>query len=96
VEVADVGQLLGRFGRLLIIGLSPEPISLGPNAAFGISSHSLLGHLGYDKSHLDQLMGFVASGRLDVSGSISDVVPLEDVVSGGSDWPRRTATQSGC
>jgi D-arabinose 1-dehydrogenase-like Zn-dependent alcohol dehydrogenase len=82
---------LGRFGRLVIIGLSNEPISLGPNAQFGVTSHSLLGHLGYDKSHLDQLIGFVASGRLDVSGSISDVMPLDDVVRG----VERLATKEG-
>ena len=73
---------LARFGRLVIIGLSNEPISLGPNVQFGVTSHSLLGHLGYDKSHLDQLIEFVANGRLDVSGSISDVIPLDDVVRG--------------
>jgi threonine dehydrogenase-like Zn-dependent dehydrogenase len=73
---------LGRFGRLVIIGLSAEPISLGPNVVFGASSHSLLGHLGYDKTHLDDLMDFVAGGRLDVAGSISDVMPLDDVVRG--------------
>ena len=66
-------------------------ISLGPNAQFGVTSHSLLGHLGYDKSHLDQLIGFVASGRLDVSGSISDVMPLDDVVRG----VERLATKEG-
>jgi threonine dehydrogenase-like Zn-dependent dehydrogenase len=82
---------LGRFGRLVIIGLSNEPISLGTNALFGVTSHSLLGHLGYDKSHLDQLIGFVASGRLDVSGSISDVMPLDDVVRG----VERLATKEG-
>jgi D-arabinose 1-dehydrogenase-like Zn-dependent alcohol dehydrogenase len=73
---------LGRFGRLLLVGLSGEPISLGASADFGVRSHSLLGHLGYDKSHLDQLVDFVAGGRLDVSGSISDVMPLDDVVRG--------------
>lgn len=82
---------LGRSGRLLIIGLSAEPISLGPNALFGVRSHSLLGHLGYDKSHLDELIGLVASGRLDVSGSISDVMPLDDVVRGVD----RLATKDG-
>jgi D-arabinose 1-dehydrogenase-like Zn-dependent alcohol dehydrogenase len=82
---------LGRYGRLVIIGLSNEPISLGPNAQFGVTSHSLLGHLGYDNSHLDQLIGFVASGRLDVSGSISDVMPLDDVVRG----VERLATKEG-
>jgi threonine dehydrogenase-like Zn-dependent dehydrogenase len=49
---------------------------------FGVTSHSLLGHLGYDTSHLDELMDFVSGGRLDVSGSISDVMPLDDVVRG--------------
>ena len=82
---------LGRFGRLVIIGLSNEPISLGPNAQFGVTSHSLLGHLGYDKSHLDELIAFVASGRLDVSGSISEVMPLDDVVRG----VERLATKQG-
>ena len=82
---------LGRRGRLVIIGLSAEPIALGINALFGVASHSLLGHLGYDKAHLDQLMGFVASGRLDVSGSISDVMPLEEVVRG----VERLATKDG-
>ena len=82
---------LARFGRLLIVGLSAEPISLGPSAGFGFGSHSLLGHLGYDKSHLDQLIGFVAAGRLDVSGSVSDVLALDDVVSGVN----RLATKDG-
>jgi threonine dehydrogenase-like Zn-dependent dehydrogenase len=82
---------LGRFGRLVIIGLSNEPISLGPNAQFGVTSHSLLGHLGYDNSHLDKLIDFVASGRLDVSGSISEVMPRDDVVRG----VERLATKEG-
>jgi D-arabinose 1-dehydrogenase-like Zn-dependent alcohol dehydrogenase len=82
---------LGRFGRLVIIGLSADPISLGSSATFGFTSHSLLGHLGYDKSHLDQLIGFVAAGRLDVAGSISDVMPLDDVVRG----VKRLATKDG-
>ena len=73
---------LGRYGRLLLIGLCAEPIELGPNVLFGVTSHSLLGHLGYEKKHLDELMGLVANGRLDVSGSISDVIALEDVAAG--------------
>jgi threonine dehydrogenase-like Zn-dependent dehydrogenase len=70
---------LGRRGRLVIVGLSAEPIALGPNVLFGVMSHSLLGHLGYAKEHLSQLVRLVSSGRLDVSRSISDVMPLEEV-----------------
>jgi D-arabinose 1-dehydrogenase-like Zn-dependent alcohol dehydrogenase len=74
------GQLcLGRFGRLLMVGLSFEPLQLGPGVVLGIQSQSVLGHLGYQKRHLDELVDLVASGRLDVSGSVSDVLPLEDV-----------------
>jgi threonine dehydrogenase-like Zn-dependent dehydrogenase len=39
----------------------------------------LLGHLGYAKEHLTQLVRLVSSGRLDVSRSISDVMPLSEV-----------------
>ncbi len=73
---------LGRGGRLVIIGLSAEPIALGVNAQFGVMAHSLLGHLGYRKQHLMELVRFVATGRLDVSRSVSDVMPLEDVARG--------------
>jgi D-arabinose 1-dehydrogenase-like Zn-dependent alcohol dehydrogenase len=70
---------LGRRGRLVIVGLSAEPIALGPNVLFGVMSHALLGHLGYAKEHLTQLVRLVSSGRLDVSRSISDVMPLSEV-----------------
>ncbi len=82
---------LGRGGRLVIVGLSDEPIALGINALFGVMSHSLLGHLGYRKEHLIQLVRFVATGRLDVSRSVSEVMPLEDVALG----VERLATKEG-
>ena len=80
--LVQADSCLGRGGRLQIVGLSAESIELGPNAIFGVMSHSLLGHLGYAKEHLIQLVGLVAAGRLDVSRSISDVMPLEDVARG--------------
>ncbi len=82
---------LSRRGRLVIVGLSNEPIALGINAVFGVMSHSLLGHLGYNKEHLVDLVRFVASGRLDVSRSVSEVMPLEEVPRG----VERLATKEG-
>ena len=74
---------LGRHGRAVMIGMGPEPIQLTePSVLFGYYEHSVLGHLGYQKRNLDQLMRLVASGRLDLSRSISDVLPLEDVARG--------------
>jgi threonine dehydrogenase-like Zn-dependent dehydrogenase len=77
--LAQADECLGRFGRLIMVGLSPEPIALGPGVFFGTNEHALLGHLGYRKHHLDKLVELVTAGRLDVSRSVSDVIPLEDI-----------------
>ena len=73
---------LARAGRLVMVGLSMDPLELGPGILFGARSISLLGHLGYRKQHLDELLSLVSRGRLDLSGSISDVIPLEEVADG--------------
>ena len=39
----------------------------------------MLGHLGYRKRHLERVLALIASGRLDLSGSISARVPLAEV-----------------
>ena len=80
--LVQADQCIGRRGRVVIVGLSAEQIQLGPNALFGVMAHSLLGHLGYAKEHLIELVRLVSSGRLDVSRSISDVMPLSDVARG--------------
>jgi 2-desacetyl-2-hydroxyethyl bacteriochlorophyllide A dehydrogenase len=80
--LAQADHCLGRHGRLVMVGLSPEPVGLGMGALFGVLNHSLLGHLGYRKPHLDDLVRLVSTGRLDVSRSVSDVIPLDDVAAG--------------
>lgn len=73
---------LGRGGRLVSVGMTLEPIALGPGAIFNFRQTSLLGHLGYGKRHLDELVRMLATGRLDLSGSISGEVPLDRVEEG--------------
>ena len=80
--LAQAASCLGRFGRCVMVGLSLDPIELGPGLFFGLQSQSLLGHLGYRKRHLDELVDLVRLGRLDVSGSVSALLPLEDVAAG--------------
>ncbi len=81
--LAQAVSCLGRRGRAVIIGMCLEPIQLTePSVVFAYSQHSLLGHLGYQKRNLDELMRLVGSGRLDLTRSISDLVPLEDVARG--------------
>ncbi|MEP7026662.1 MAG: zinc-binding dehydrogenase, partial [Actinomycetota bacterium] len=80
--LAEAASCAGRRGRILMIGLSMDEVHLGPGLLFGLNSQDLLGHLGYTKADLDTVVGLVASGRLDVSGSISGTMPLEDVADG--------------
>jgi len=81
--LAQAVSCLGRRGRAVIIGMCLEPVQLTePSVLFGYYEHSLLGHLGYQKRNLNELMRLVGSGRLDLSRSISDLVPLEDVIRG--------------
>lgn len=82
---------LGRGGRAVMVGLSMDPIELGPGIIFGVRSNALLGHLGYAKPDLDELVMLLAHRRLDLSASISDVIALEDV----PDGVRRLATNDG-
>lgn len=87
--MAQAAACLGRFGRLLMVGLTPEPLQLGPGVIFGVMSQSVLGHLGYGKRHMDELVSLVGCGRLDLSGSISEVLPLEDIHRGVEQLERK-------
>ena len=89
--ISQAVSCLGRNGRAVMVGLSLEPLTLEPSLLFGVQSHSVLGHLGYQKKHLDELVRLLASGRLDLSASISDVMPLTEVNEG----VRRLAEKDG-
>ncbi|MBP1686285.1 MAG: alcohol dehydrogenase [Deltaproteobacteria bacterium] len=74
---------LGRFGRAVVIGMCMEPVQLTePSVLFGYYNHAVLGHDGYHKRDIEQLVRLVASGRLDLSRSVSALVPLEEVARG--------------
>lgn len=89
--ISQAVSCLGRNGRAVMVGLSLEPLQLESSLLFGVQSHAVLGHLGYQKRHLDELVRLLASGRLDLSASISDVMPLTEVAEG----VRRLAEKDG-
>ena len=49
---------------------------------FSLSKRQVLGHLGYQNADIGTLANLVSRGRLDLSRSISAIVPLEDVAKG--------------
>ncbi|GLP79797.1 zinc-binding dehydrogenase [Mycobacterium antarcticum] len=69
-------------GRLVGIGMSADAPTIGPTSIFNLFKRQVLGHLGYQNADIGTLATLVSRGRLDLSRSISDIVPLEDVARG--------------
>ncbi len=90
VDLAEVNSALdqvefclGRFGRVVIIGIGPGPLQLTESSLhLAYNNHAVLGHDGCEPRDMTQLVRHVASGRLDLSRSISHMVSLEEVVQG--------------
>jgi D-arabinose 1-dehydrogenase-like Zn-dependent alcohol dehydrogenase len=72
-------RLLGEGGRLVIIGLANEPIIIPNDIAFAYKRSQILGHYGSEPEHTQQLVDLVIAGQLDLSGSVSEIMPLENI-----------------
>ncbi len=68
---------LARRGRAVVVGVSGEPIKLGPAITFAYFQTSLLGSYGYTRKQLETLVRLTESGRLDLHRSISAKLPME-------------------
>lgn len=70
--------LLARGGRLVITGISGQPISIEDSATFISLEQKVYGHYGTEARHIPQLVRLAGLGRLDLSKSVTDVLPLSD------------------
>ena len=66
-------------GRLVVVGMSGESPSVGPTSMFALTQKHVLGHLGYQNVDIATLATLVSAGRLNISRSISEVVPLDHI-----------------
>ncbi|WP_062436180.1 zinc-binding dehydrogenase [Herbidospora daliensis] len=69
-------SLLGKGGRLIVAGLAGEPLALPSDIALAYFGQSVRGHFGSHPEHVPQLVKLAVRGRLDLTASISDVLPL--------------------
>lgn len=69
-------------GRLVAVGMSNQSPTVGPTSMFGLSRKQVLGHLGYRNADIETLATLVSLGRLDLSRSVSRVIPLADIHDG--------------
>lgn len=69
---------LRRGGRAVVVGIGPEEMRLVPAYTFVGSEFQLIGSFGSTKAELEKVVGLAASGRLDLSESVSEVLPLSE------------------
>ena len=70
-------SMLGEQGRLVIVGIANEPITIPNDMAFTYMRTQILGHYGSEPMHTKELVEFVKQGKLSLSKSISEVLPLD-------------------
>ncbi|MGB2569940.1 zinc-binding dehydrogenase [Micromonospora citrea] len=70
--------VLGRRGRLVLAGIANKPVTIASDSPFNYFQQAVLGHYGSEAEHVEQLVGLARVGRLDLAGSVSDVLPLAE------------------
>jgi threonine dehydrogenase-like Zn-dependent dehydrogenase len=73
---------LDTNGVAVSLGLSEQDIDAGPFIDFNLKRKQLRGHLGYKSQDIAVLAEMLSHGRLDLSESITRVVPLSRVEEG--------------
>ena len=71
-------SLLGEQGRLVIVGIANEPIVIPNDMAFTYMRTQIMGHYGSEAHHVRELIEFAGQGRLDLSKSVTEVMPLDN------------------
>jgi propanol-preferring alcohol dehydrogenase len=69
-------------GRVVIVGLGPDEVILPPPTQIVRTELSLLGSYGSTTSEIQNVIDLVASGKLNLSESITERFPLEEVNKG--------------
>lgn len=71
-------RALGEHGRLVLVGLSGEPVVIKDGNRFSYFKQRVLGHYGSEPEHVVELVELLDAGRLDLADSISGTLGLED------------------
>ncbi len=69
-------------GRVVVVGLGSEAISLPPPTSFVRTELSFLGSYGSTTAEIQSVINLVAGGKLNLSDSITERFPLEEVNKG--------------
>ena len=76
--ITQGAECLKIGGRLVVVGLGPDDITLLPPTIFVRTEREVIGSYGWERRDISMLLGLIESGRMDISGSITARFPLEE------------------
>lgn len=65
-------------GRLVVVGLGPDNITVLPPTIFVRSELQVIGSYGWERRDISMLLDLITHGKMDISGSITARFPLEE------------------
>ncbi|MQY08622.1 zinc-binding dehydrogenase [Actinomadura macrotermitis] len=74
----QAARCLGPRGRMVLVGLTHQPLTISDGTAFSYLQQQIRGHYGSEFTDLPELLALVRGHRLDFSRSVSGVLPLAD------------------
>jgi D-arabinose 1-dehydrogenase-like Zn-dependent alcohol dehydrogenase len=70
---------LRRGGRLVVVGVGPERVTLPPMQVFVGVEAAILGSMGFHRADLEKVIRLVAKDQVDLSRSVAQIMPLSEV-----------------
>ncbi|WP_240797362.1 hypothetical protein [Streptomyces sp. F001] len=74
----QAASVLGMGGSLILVGITPEPLTITEDLTFTYMQKQVRGHYGATPEGVVELVQPASSGRLDLAPSITDHIPLAD------------------
>ena len=90
-SVTEAMRSLKRGGRAVVAGVGGDRVELPPLRSFVGGELAVLASMGFDRAEVEAVIRLVAEGTLDLSSSVTDVIPLDAINEGF----RRAFTKEG-
>ncbi len=77
--VVEALRSVARPGRVIVVGVGSERVELPPLTTFVGKELALVGSMGSYREDLEEVLALLASGQLDLAGSVTQELPLAGV-----------------
>jgi threonine dehydrogenase-like Zn-dependent dehydrogenase len=77
--VVEALRSVARPGRVIVVGVGSEQVELPPLTTFVGKELALVGSMGSYREDLEEVLALLASGQLDLAGSVTHELPLAEV-----------------